>query len=98
MFIQNSRGNIRIQIDTTEIGGDKILEDAKVSVKIRRGNYELEREAIILSTDLNIAMCYLEAEDLKYPGNYDYQVLVTTKDGYVVKSALSSFYVSPSIR
>ena len=98
MFIQNSSGNLRIQIDTSEIGGDKILDGAQVSVKIKRRNHEVTKVAVIANVDENIAMCYLDEEDLCYPGNYDYQVIGTTKEGYTVKSALSSFYVSPSLR
>lgn len=98
MFIQNSNGNLKIKIDTSEANEDRVLDGAEVLVKIKRRNHEVTKEAIIVNMDEQIALCYFDAEDLCYPGNYDYQVIVTTKEKYTIKSALSSFYVSPSIR
>lgn len=97
MFIQGTSGNLRIKIDTSLINNQNILEGASIIVKLKRRDHRVTKEAIIINLEEQIAMCYLEPEDLLLPGNYDYQVIITTKEGHTIKSALSSFYVSPSL-
>lgn len=97
MFIQSTTGNLRIKIDTSSINNQNILEGASIVVKLKRRDHRVEKEAVIVNLEEQIAMCYLDPEDIKLPGNYDYQVIVTTKEGHVIKSALNSFYVSPSL-
>ena len=98
MFIQNSNGNLKIKIDTSESNEERVLDGAEVLVKIKRREHEVTKDAVVVNIDDQIAICYFDAEDLCYAGNYDYQVIVKTKEKYKIKSALSSFYVSPSIR
>ena len=97
MFIQSTTGNLRIKIDTSSINNQNILEGASIVVKLKRRDHRVEKEAVIVNLEEQIAMCYLDPEDIKLPGNYDYQVIVTTKEGHVIKSALNSLYVSPSL-
>lgn len=97
MFIQGTTGNLRIKIDTSSINNQNILEGASIIVKLKRRDHRVEKEAVIVNLEEQIAMCYLEPEDLILPGNYDYQVIVTTKEGHTIKSGLGSFYVSPSL-
>lgn len=97
MFIQGTTGNLRIKIDTSSINNQNILEGASIVVKLKRRDHRVEKEAVIVNMEGQIAMCYLDPEDIRLPGNYDYQVIVTTKEGHTIKSGLNSFYVSPSL-
>lgn len=96
MFIQHTSANLRIKIDAgdTEVNA---LENSKIFVKIKRREHQVTKEAIIVNLKEQVAMCYLEPDDLILPGNYDYQVLIETSEGYTIKSSLGSFYVNPSI-
>lgn len=96
MFIQHTSANLQIKIDTGDTGIN-ILKNAKVLVKLKRREHKVTKEAVVVNLDEQIAMCYLEPEDLILSGNYDYQVLIETQDGYTIKSALGSFYVNPSL-
>lgn len=97
MFIQSTTGNLRIKIDTSSINNQNILEGASIVVKLKRRDHRVEKEAVIVNLEEQIAMCYLKPEDLILSGNYDYQVIVTTKERHIIKSGLGSFYVSPSL-
>lgn len=96
MFIQNTNANLKIKIDTGETGIN-VLDGAKAIVKLKRREHKVTKEAVIVDLGEQVAMCYLEPEDLKLSGNYDFQLVITTKDGYTIKSAIGSFYVNPSI-
>ncbi len=96
MFIQHTSANLKIKIDIGNAGVN-VLENASVLVKLKRREHQVTKEAIVVNIEEQIAMCYLEPEDLILPGNYDYQVVIKTRDGYTIKSSLGSFYVNPSI-
>ena len=94
MFIQNTSANLRIKIKSEEVN---VLEQAtSVVVKLTRRNHTFCKEAIIVNPEEQIAICYLTAEDLCMPGNYDYSIEVVVGKK-VIKSGMGSFYVNPAV-
>lgn len=66
MFIQNSNGNLKIKIDTSESNEERVLDGAEVLVKIKRRGHEVTKDAVVVNIDDQIAICYFDAEDLCY--------------------------------
>ena len=94
MFIQNTSANLRIKVKSVDIN---VLEKAeKVIVKLKRRSNTIEKEAIIVNPEEQVAICYLQPEDLCIPGNYDYTIEVYVGKK-VIKSVMGSFYVNPAI-
>ena len=100
MFVQGAHGTIKVNIALPSEEPESniiLLENAEVIIRFKRKNTQFDKECIVIDAVLGEAMCYLTPDDLNQNGNYEYQVIVTYANGKIIKSAINSFYVQPSL-